>query len=252
MPFSTKFLYIASVMVASTALLSGCSESVDQPVSAGSGRRAPAADLSPVFEDIVEDAGSQPDQQTGPPDRTLREGSSGTVTVVIDGDTVHLTVDGWYHVIRLQGVAAPECERDLVHTTDGNQYQCVADQEVWGLASFEALKAQALNTAASVVCDQEPGVACPTDSFDRFLAFVESDDFGDLGEWVIRNGHALSFTKFSSTRRARYCEAEDLARAEGLGMWSLGTREQVLAQMNSGTQNWYDDRDRLCAEAVGD
>ena len=250
MPFSTNVRNIFALTATLTALLLSCAESVDGPVSAGSNRRAPAEDLSPVFDDPVEDAGTREDSTTGPVDRVLREGVSGTVTVVIDGDTVHVTVNGWYHVVRLQGINAPECARALVNTTDGNQYQCVSDDELWGFSSSEALEARALGAAVTVTCDQEPGEACPTDAFDRFLAFVESEELGDLGEWMARNGHAFSFTKFSSTRRATYCEAEDHAQAEGLGMWSLGTKEEVLAQMSSGTQSWYADRDRLCAEAM--
>ena len=250
MPFSTAVRHIIALVAVSTALLLGCGESLDRPVSAGSSRRAPAEDLSPVFDETVEDAGTREDTPTGPVDRVLREGVSGTVTLVVDGDTVHVTVNGWYHVVRLQGINAPECDRALVNTTDGNQYQCVDDEEFWGLSSSEALEAFALGAAVTVACDQEPGEACPTDPFDRFLAFIESDELGDLGEWMARNGHAMSFTKFSSTRRATYCEAEDLAQTENLGMWSLGSRDQVLAQMSSGTQDWYSDRDRLCAEAM--
>lgn len=251
MPFSTKIRHILLLVGISASLCVGCGESIDKPVSAGSNRRAPAEDLSPVFDDTTEeDAGTREDHRTGPVDRILREGASGTVTLVIDGDTLHVTVDGWYHVVRLQGINAPECGRALVNTTDGNQYQCVEDEEIWGLSSSEVLEAQATGAAVTVTCDREPGEACPTDTFDRFLAFVESDELGDFGEWMARNGHALSFTKFSSTRRAEYCQAEDLARSEGLGMWSLGSRDEVLAQMSSGTRSWYADRDRLCAEAM--
>ncbi len=54
----------------------------------------------------------------------------------------------------------------------------------------------------TVRCDQAPGQVCPTDAFDRFLAFLETDE-GDLSGQLARAGGALSYTEFSSTRRAR-------------------------------------------------
>ena len=71
-----------------------------------------------------------------------------------------------------------------------------------------------------------------------------------MGEWMLRNGHALTFTRYESTRRAEYCTAEDQAIDDEVGMWALGDRDEVLSRMSSGTRSWYEDRDRLCAEAV--
>jgi endonuclease YncB( thermonuclease family) len=185
------------------------------------------------------------------PERFLREGALGTVSLVIDGDTVHVTVDGWYHRVRLQGINAPECSMSLRSTPNGSQYTCTSDDEWWGLGSADALRGLIEGETVTVFCDQSPGDVCPIDNFDRFLAFLEGPE-GDIAEVQARNGHAMSFTRFSSTRRATYCEAEDAAIAEGLGMWSLGDRDTVLDRMSDGTQGWYDDRDERCAEAVGE
>jgi len=231
-----------------------CGSEEGDSALAGASRNAPATDMAPLFNDSGEpdaDPTGTPDR-TSPPDRILREGVTGTVTVVIDGDTVHITVNGWYHTVRIQGINAPECHKSLLPSADGDQFTCSSDDEIWGLSSGNALEEYALGATVTVHCNGEPGDACPTDPFDRFLAFADGEEVGDIGEWMVRNGHALSYTKFGSTRRATYCAAEDLARSEGLGMWALGTREEVLAQMNDETRDWYEDRDQRCEEALAE
>lgn len=232
----------------------GCQgESLD-PASAGAGRNSPA--------DIGSDGStSEPDQGQGPettvvpdtttPDRVLREGVTGWISLVIDGDTVHLTVDGWYHRVRIQGIAAPECEMGLVSTSSGEQYVCESDDEYWGRSAYDAFVGQFEGATVTVHCDQNVGEPCPQDMFDRYLAFLETED-EDVGEWVVRNGHAFSYTAYDSTRRATYCLAEDEARANNRGMWALGDRDTVLAQMSGSTRNWYENRDERCAEAIAD
>ncbi len=232
----------------------GCQgESIDT-ASAGAGRNSPA--------DVGSDGStSEPDQGQGPeiiivpdtttPDRVLREGVSGVITVVIDGDTVHLTVDGWYHRVRIQGIAAPECEMSLISTNDGDQYVCQSDDEYWGRSSYDALAGQFEGATVTVYCDQNVGEPCPQDMFERYLAFLETED-EDVGEWVVRNGHAFSYTAYWSTRRATYCLAEDEAIANDRGMWATGSRDAVLDQMSGSTQNWYEDRDERCAQAIAD
>jgi endonuclease YncB( thermonuclease family) len=225
-------------------------EDATEPPDAGDvAEDAPAPDLADSTADPdVTDTGSDP---TGnePVDRILREGAVGTVTVVTDGDTVHVTVNNWYHRVRMQGINAPECFKTLTDTANGRQYTCSSDDEHWGLAAGQALTERALGHVVTVYCDQSPGQPCPLDIYDRPLAFLE-DGEGDLGEWMARNGHAMSFTRFPSTRRARYCAAEDLALAEELGMWALGDRTEVLSRMSEDTQDWYADRDRRCAQAL--
>lgn len=239
--------------VAVAAFLTFCGGDEEGTVSAGANRDAPA-DVGPLNWDTgaAPDTGSSGPERQGPPDTTLRHGVRGTLSLVIDGDTVHVTVDGWYHRVRLQGINAPECEMRSVSTVDGSQFVCDRDQEWWGLSAYEALRDLAEGVEVEVACNGEDGDPCETDDFDRFLAFLRTvDGDEDVGEWMARQGHAFSFTKFASTRRATYCRAEDLARAEGLGMWSLGDRDEVLARMNSGTRDWYEHHDRLCAEATG-
>lgn len=233
------------------ALTPSCGDGDIGTANAGSGRRAPAN-----FDDAGTDDGSEPDaggnpDTPDPPDRILREGAIGEVTLVIDGDTVHVTVDGWYHRVRIQGINAPECEMDLVETSDGDEFVCARDDEYWGRMAYESMVQIAEGEIVTVRCDQQAGEACPRDQFDRFLAFLDGES-GDLAEQLARAGGAMSFTKFDSTRRATYCAAEDEAIAAEAGMWTLGDRDAVLSRMSSGTRDWYEDRDRLCAEALGE
>jgi endonuclease YncB( thermonuclease family) len=250
-----RYSVSAALLPLATALLvlPACGGDPVQPASAGAHRSSPA-DVGP---DLATDTTGPVDTgsadtavvDTSPPDRILREGVQGVVTTVIDGDTIHVTVDGWYHRVRLQGINAPECDKSFVESPEGSSYVCTSDDEYWGLASYQALRDLALGATVTVYCDQLPGQACPTDPYDRFLAFVETDDV-DLGEYMARNGHAFSYTAFYSTRRATYCVAEDLAIEENLGMWALGDRDTVLSRMSASTRDWYQYRDERCAEAL--
>ncbi|MBN1946242.1 MAG: thermonuclease family protein [Bradymonadales bacterium] len=239
-----------------TALVA-CSSGPSDSVSAGSLRDAPA-DVPPLFDTAAEENGddtaippdSQPD--TSPdttPDRILREGVVGTITVITDGDTVHVTVDGWYHKVRLYGINAPECDKTRQYTADGYQYVCSSDQEPWGYNAAQALADVAEGQQVTVHCGQSPGQPCPLDTFDRYLAFLDGE-VGDLSEHMARNGHALTFTRYECDRMATYCEAEFEAIEQELGMWSLGSRAEVLSRMNSGTQEWYEDHDDICYDLM--
>jgi endonuclease YncB( thermonuclease family) len=267
-----KCLALAALL----ALAGACGEGTPDGASAGARRDAPA-EVDPLFPDgdaggggqtdqggggqTDQGGGGQPDQRVtdsggggttdrgGPIDRVLREGARGRVSLVIDGDTLHVTVNGWYHRVRMQGINSPECEMSSELTTDGFQYVCTADDEWFGLGAYELMRDLVEGEEVTVRCDEAPGEACPLDAFDRYLAFLETEE-GDVAEQLARAGGAMSFTKFSSSRRAAYCLAEDAAIAAGVGMWTLGSREAVLSRMSAGTRDWYARRDRLCSAAV--
>ena len=229
---------------------SACGSSEIETASAGSNRSEPARFSDAADVAGASDSAQSPDGATedspAPPDRILREGSQGTVTRIIDGDTVHVTVDGWYHRVRIQGINAPECENEA---SDGGGFICVRDAEWWGYMAYQAMIEIAEGESVTVRCDEAESMPCPQDEFERYLAFLDSES-GDLGEQLVRAGGAMSFTKFESSRRARYCQAEDAALTDEVGMWTLGDRDAVLSRMNESTRSWYDERDERCRQAL--
>jgi endonuclease YncB( thermonuclease family) len=128
---------------------------------------------------------------TTPAASTLIEG----VASVIDGDT--LEIHG--QRIRLKGIDAPESGQTC--TKDGKPYLC---GKVAAFALADKIGRQV------VTCEQTG-----TDRYKRALATCFLDET-DLCEWMVSQGQALAFRKYST----EYVPAENQARAKRLGLWS--------------------------------
>lgn len=136
-------------------------------------------------------------------------GISGSASV-IDGDTI---VIGRTH-IRLAGIDAPElgqscqCSGPTTHTWD-----C-------GRRSRDVL--------AGLLAD-EPTVTCHPDSRDKYRRVIAhcwvsgrgEDVRVDLGGWMVAQGWAVAYTRYSG----EYVPQEEAARGASRGIWS-GTFEQ--------------------------
>jgi endonuclease YncB( thermonuclease family) len=120
---------------------------------------------------------------------------------VIDGDS--LAIAGVR--IRLHGIDAPEREQDC-RDAGGKTYAC-------GHAAMRAL-ITAIN-GRSVTC-----TPVEVDQYNRDVATCAVDG-ADLGEIMVRGGHALDYARHS---RGRYAAAEREARAARRGLWA-GTFE---------------------------
>lgn len=115
---------------------------------------------------------------------------------VIDGDTLEVRGER----IRLFGIDAPESAQTCLDA-DGRAYRC-------GQRAAFALSDKV--GARPVVCE-------PTGK-DRYGRIVARCSLAgeDLQAWMVRNGHALAFVRYSKDYR-RF-EAE--AKASGAGMWT--------------------------------
>ena len=134
------------------------------------------------------------------------------VAVVLTGTSYAETLTGYPRVVdadtlafgkekvRIEGIDAPEMRQQCRDAT-GAMYAC-------GKAAAAALRAR-------IGPDE---VTCQGDSRDRYqrlIGFCDFSDGADLNGWVVRQGHALAYRKYSTA----YVEAENEAKAEGLGIW---------------------------------
>ena len=121
----------------------------------------------------------------------------GSVPRIIDADT--LEVAG--QKVRLQGIDAPESAQSC-RQAGGPRYSC-------GEQATEALRTRIGPDA--VTCTIEG-----RDRYMRALGICYATDGTDLNGWLVRQGHALAYRKYSTT----YIPQEDQARAAQAGLWA--------------------------------
>jgi endonuclease YncB( thermonuclease family) len=122
------------------------------------------------------------------------------VASVIDGDTIEIHGQR----IRLHGIDAPESSQTCLD----------AGGRTWRCGQRAALALQDLIGRRTVTCDER--------DVDRYERIVGRCLVGalDINEWLVSQGLALAYRRYSRD----YVAAEDEARAAGRGMW-VGTFE---------------------------
>ena len=122
---------------------------------------------------------------------------------VIDGDTIHIKS----FKIRLEGIDAPEmkqkCKKPFLQIMFFNfqkDYDC-------GLISKKKLIQKIGNKP--VKC-----ILLGKDRYKRYLAKCLKDSL-DLNRWMVRNGYAVAYRKYSKL----YILDENFAKQEKLGLW---------------------------------
>ena len=103
--------------------------------------------------------------------------------------------------VRLQGIDAPESAQACRQAT-GQRYRC-------GDRATEALRAR-IGTGA-VTCTIEG-----RDRYNRALSTCYTADGTDLNAWLVRQGYALAYRRYST----KYVSEEDQARATRAGIWA--------------------------------
>jgi endonuclease YncB( thermonuclease family) len=116
---------------------------------------------------------------------------------IIDGDTIELHGTR----IRIHGIDAPESTQ-LCRGADSLQYRCGA---------------QAANKLADFI--EGRAVSCRAVGVDRYSRTIAtcSADGADLGEWLVQNGLALDWPKYSG---GKYQRVQLQAEGGEAGMWS--------------------------------
>lgn len=118
---------------------------------------------------------------------------------ILDGDTIHFVRLG--ERVRLKGVDAPEAQQRCLDAA-GKQYRC-------GQSAREALRG--FIGSRSVRCK-----GSQRGRYERLIAVCFDADGTDLNEWLVSQGWALAYRRYSK----RYTPQEETARKERRGIWA--------------------------------
>lgn len=118
---------------------------------------------------------------------------------VVDGDTIDIHGER----IRFNGIDAPE-SRQLCQNAKGKNYRC-------GKVASDAL-ANFLSKSRPTRCE-----FIERDRYGRFVGDCYRADGESVASWLVREGHALDWPKYSE---GAYSGEQAAAQAERLGMWA--------------------------------
>lgn len=117
---------------------------------------------------------------------------------VIDGDTIEIRGQR----IRFNGIDAPESWQICADRV-GAKYRC-------GKAAADALDVF-LSQSRPTSCDQ-----VDTDRYGRVVANCFRADGSDVAAWLVRNGFALDWPRYSN---GAFATVQDEARRNRVGLW---------------------------------
>ncbi|MBZ9994140.1 thermonuclease family protein [Mesorhizobium sp. BH1-1-4] len=120
------------------------------------------------------------------------------IASVVDGDTIEIHGQR----IRFNGIDAPESAQ-ICSDASGRKYRC---GQRASLALAELLKAHRPTSCVEV----------DRDRYSRIVAVCTAGGI-DIGEWVVKQGYALDWPKYSA---GFYARAEREARTAKRGMWA--------------------------------
>lgn len=115
---------------------------------------------------------------------------------VLDADTLELSGQR----VRLAGIDAPETRQTC--RRNGRRYQC-------GVAATQALRRRIGGQAVSCAVSGQ-------DRYSRLLAVCQTADGTDLNGWVVAQGWALAYRRYST----RYVAQEERAKDAQAGLWA--------------------------------
>jgi len=117
---------------------------------------------------------------------------------VVDGDTIEIHGER----IRFNGIDAPESWQRCIDKA-GAEYLC-------GKVAAEALDTF-LAASRPTLC-REVG----KDRYKRIVAVCHRADGAEINAWLVRNGYALDWPRYSG---GAYAEQQAAAQRDGLGLW---------------------------------
>jgi len=155
----------------------------------------------------------------------------GTVTKVIDGDTIDVLLSSGPIRVRFDSIDAPE------------------KSQPWGKEAGAAL--------AGKLGHQEVALDVVTqDRYQRLVAVVYLAD-ESVNQWMVKQGHAWAFRRYLKDRQ--YCSWEAGARTAGLGLWALPREKryapwewrEVQRQELTSFTDYSDETVANCVGAMG-
>jgi micrococcal nuclease len=158
------------------------------------------------------------------PGRADADGAHGRVSAIVDGDTIHVDIDGHSTVVRLLGVDAPELH-------DRNDPAGRPQPFAHAAADFT----RRMLAGRRVRLEFEPH-----DRFDRYgrtLAYVFLDDGSFFNGELLRQGYAHAYTGYAVRHRAELDADETVARRARRGLWATAATplaEPIIANRKSG------------------
>jgi len=138
------------------------------------------------------------------------------VVKIIDGDTIIVKFEGGERSVRLLGIDSPELGKD------GSPPEYAAHE------AKKFLEKLILGKKVRLRFDLER-----EDRYGRLLCYVYSSDGTLVNELLVREGLALVISGFSFRLKNRFREAQDEARKNKRGMFSLGGREVALYSIDN-------------------
>lgn len=149
---------------------------------------------SPSSSSFIQSTPAQP----VPARRAKENGSIAGRASVIDADTIEIHGQR----IRIWGIDAPEAGQTC-QDSSGNSYRC---------GQIGAIKlAGYLDEAQPIVCAQRD-----IDQYGRIVASCENSFGQDLATWLVRNGYALDWPRYS---KGAYSNHQTDARSRKAGIW---------------------------------
>lgn len=149
---------------------------------------------------------SQDESETKGVSVVQNEKQSGTVTRVVDGDTLKVDINGAEETVRLIGIDTPELARS------GKAAECFAKQAQTRLKSLAEGKSVILESDSSQA-DQ--------DRYGRLLRYVLTTEGENLNLTMIKDGYAFEYTYESPYQyQSEFKAAQKDAKAQSLGLWA--------------------------------
>ena len=160
------------------------------------GQKSQRQTPAPRYPQNVQPPARQP-QATQSHSREIPTEILGSTPRVIDADTIQVAGQK----VRLQGIDAPESAQSCRQPT-GRSYLC-------GERATQAVR-ERIGTG-TVTCKIEG-----QDRYNRALGICYTADGTDLNGWLVSQGYALAYRRYST----RYVPQEDQAKAARAGIWA--------------------------------
>lgn len=134
-----------------------------------------------------------------------------SVTKVVDGDTIHIDIDGKKETVRLIGINTPE-------TVDPRR-----PVECFGKEASN--KAKELLEGKKVRIETEASQG-ERDKYGRLLAYVFREDGLFANNYMVAEGYAYEYTyRLPYKYQAEFKAAQQVAEKSGKGLWAPGVCE---------------------------